>query len=70
MTASVVVTGCGTGIGRAIFERLIRDGWAVVGLELDATRAADARACPGAGDVVEGDAGDRALTCAVRGTGR
>ena len=36
MSGSVVVTGCGTGLGRAIFERLITDGWAVVGLELDA----------------------------------
>lgn len=59
MTRSVVVTGCGTGLGRAIFERLIRDGWAVVGLELDETRAADARAVPGAGDVIMGDAGSR-----------
>lgn len=59
MTSSVVVTGCGTGLGRAIFERLIKDGWAVVGLELDASRAADARSVAGAGDVVEGDAGDR-----------
>ncbi|MCY7419648.1 MAG: SDR family oxidoreductase [Chloroflexi bacterium] len=59
MTSSVVVTGCGTGLGRAIFERLIKDGWAVVGLELDSGRAADARSVPGAGDVIEGDAGDR-----------
>ncbi len=59
MTSSVVVTGCGTGIGRAIFERLIRDGWVVVGLELDARRAADARLVVGNADVLEGDAGDR-----------
>src|SRR6478735_4239544 len=59
MNSSVVVTGCGTGLGRAIFERLIKDGWAVVGLELDAGRATDARSVPGAGDVIEGDAGDR-----------
>ncbi len=60
MSSSVVVTGCGTGLGRAIFERLIQDGWVVVGLELDAGRAGDARAVPGAGDVIVGDAGDRA----------
>lgn len=59
MTRSVVVTGCGTGLGRAIFERLISDGWAVVGLELDEARAADARGVAGAGDVLEGDAGSR-----------
>ena len=59
MTASVVVTGCGTGIGRAIFERLIADGWAVVGLELDAARAADARASRVPRMSSSGDAGDR-----------
>jgi len=59
MTQSVVVTGCGAGLGRAIFERLIGDGWAVVGLELDDARAANARAVAGAGDVLVGDAGDR-----------
>jgi glucose 1-dehydrogenase len=59
MTQSVVVTGCGTGLGRAIFERLIDDGWAAVGLEIDETRAADARGVPGAGDVLVGDAGSR-----------
>lgn len=31
---SVVVTGCGSGIGRAIFELLYAGGWAVVGIEL------------------------------------
>ena len=35
MNSSVVVTGCGSGLGRAIFERLITDGWAAVGLERD-----------------------------------
>jgi NAD(P)-dependent dehydrogenase (short-subunit alcohol dehydrogenase family) len=59
MSGSVVVTGCGTGLGRAIFERLIKDGWAVVGLELDEARAADARQVAGAGDVLVGDAGSR-----------
>lgn len=59
MSGSVVVTGCGTGLGRAIFERLIEDGWAVVGLELDEARAADARQVAGAGDVLVGDAGSR-----------
>jgi NAD(P)-dependent dehydrogenase (short-subunit alcohol dehydrogenase family) len=32
---SVVVTGSGSGIGFAIANRLARDGWSVVGLELD-----------------------------------
>ena len=56
---SVVVTGCGDGLGRAIFEELISDGWAVVGLERDEGRAADARGVAGAGDVVLGDASSR-----------
>src|SRR5579871_1260415 len=30
---SIVVTGCGQGIGLAIFERLSDDGYAVVGVE-------------------------------------
>ncbi len=59
MTRSVVVTGCGMGLGRAIFERLIGDGWAVVGLEWDAALAEDAAAVPGAGAVLTGDAADR-----------
>lgn len=58
MNQSVVVTGCGTGLGRAIFERLIGDGWAVVGLERSEDRAADARGVTGAGDVLIGDAGE------------
>jgi NAD(P)-dependent dehydrogenase (short-subunit alcohol dehydrogenase family) len=53
---SVVVTGCGTGIGRAIVERLATDGWAVVGVELDPARAEEARTVLAErGDVVAGD---------------
>ena len=52
---SVVVTGCGAGIGRAIFERLAQDGWAVAGVELS---AAQVRRRPD--DAVRrGPAGDR-----------
>lgn len=39
---SAVVTGAGTGIGRAIFERLITDGWRVAGIEVDHRLAAEA----------------------------
>lgn len=55
---SVVVTGSGKGIGRAIAQRLTDDGWSVVGLERS----------PGSGtveegicvEVVLGDSSDRA----------
>ncbi|CAN5578729.1 SDR family oxidoreductase [soil metagenome] len=60
MNQSVVVTGCGTGLGRAIFERLIDDGWTVVGMDRDVDRAADARTVAGAGEVLVGDAGEPA----------
>jgi glucose 1-dehydrogenase len=59
MEKSVVVTGCGTGIGRTIFDRLLADGWAVIGLEMQESLAAEARTAAGArGDVVLGDAAD------------
>jgi NAD(P)-dependent dehydrogenase (short-subunit alcohol dehydrogenase family) len=59
---SVVVTGAGQGLGRAILERLSDDGWATVGIEIDPATAADAatwladRDRPGAvlvGDITE-----------------
>jgi NAD(P)-dependent dehydrogenase (short-subunit alcohol dehydrogenase family) len=68
MTASsVVVTGCGSGIGRAIATRLAGDGWRVIGLEFDGAAAASLRAELGAGhEVVVGDAADRAVLAAAR----
>ena len=59
---SVVVTGCGTGIGRAIAVRLAADGWRVVGIEIDAGEAKGARRKLGRRNrVVIGDAADRAV---------
>ena len=46
MDRSVVVTGAGQGIGRACFERLLADGWFVVGIELDEELAARPRPPP------------------------
>lgn len=67
---SVVVTGCGAGIGRAIFERLARDGWAVAGIELSPHLAESARAMllkgGKPGTVIEGDAADRGVLRAAR----
>src|SRR5699024_5835390 len=56
---SAVVTGGGAGIGRGIADRLIADGWFVVGVELAAEVAADAGAAWGdAATVIVGDAAD------------
>jgi glucose 1-dehydrogenase len=65
MDRSVVITGCGTGLGRAILERLAADGWAVVGIEWDAARAADARTVAGVVEVIHGDAADRDVLTAA-----
>jgi NAD(P)-dependent dehydrogenase (short-subunit alcohol dehydrogenase family) len=51
-----VVTGCGSGIGRAIIERLAADGYAAVGVEADAAKAAAVgEALGSSGAVVTGD---------------
>lgn len=59
---SVVVTGCGMGLGRGIFEKLLHSDWRVVGIERDARLAAEAKAIAGAnGDVVAGDVSERCV---------
>lgn len=55
---SVVVTGSGKGIGRAIAERLTADGWIVVGLERSAGSGTTEHGV--VAEVVIGDAADRA----------
>jgi NAD(P)-dependent dehydrogenase (short-subunit alcohol dehydrogenase family) len=64
--SSAVVTGAGAGIGRAIAGRLARDGWLVVGLELDHELVA--AGMDGVeliqGDVADRDALERALAAA------
>jgi NAD(P)-dependent dehydrogenase (short-subunit alcohol dehydrogenase family) len=57
---SVVVTGGGRGVGRAVVERLLRDGAHVVAIELDAGALAWLAAHPGAIAVV-GSAADEAV---------
>lgn len=65
--ASVVVTGCGTGIGLGIITRLAADGWLTVGIEIDGSAAASVREKLGKGhDVIAGDAADRAVLAAAR----
>lgn len=56
MPRSVVVTGVGMGIGRAVAERLADDGWLVVGVERDESTASRDAICA---DVVIGDAAIR-----------
>ena len=65
--ASVVVTGCGSGIGRAIIQRLAADGWRAVGIELDSAAAASLGKELGKDHkVIAGDASDRAVLGAAR----
>jgi NAD(P)-dependent dehydrogenase (short-subunit alcohol dehydrogenase family) len=55
---SAIVTGAGRGIGRATAVALSRDGWLVVGIEMDPSTAADLRVRLDGGDVVCGDVTD------------
>jgi NAD(P)-dependent dehydrogenase (short-subunit alcohol dehydrogenase family) len=61
LARSVVVTGAGRGIGRAIVERLLADGDSVVAVELDAT-AVDWLDGVERATAVIGDASDEAVT--------
>jgi NAD(P)-dependent dehydrogenase (short-subunit alcohol dehydrogenase family) len=54
VSRSVVVTGCGRGIGRSIAARLLVDGWTVVGIERDAAFVPQLQAA-GLAAVVTGD---------------
>lgn len=64
---SVVVTGCGNGIGRAIITRLAADGWSTVGIELDKASADSVGRDLGKGHrIVNGDAADRAVLAEAR----
>jgi len=61
---SYVVTGGGRGVGRALVERLLADGGAVVAIELDPDALAWTGAHPAGSRVmgVAGDAADQAVT--------
>lgn len=60
MQSSVVVTGGGMGIGRAIVDRLSGDGYYVVTIERDAGAAADVERSLGrSGAVIVSDTADR-----------
>ena len=60
MDRSVVVTGAGQGIGRACVERLLADGWFVVGIELDEELVAGIESVAAdRGAAVRGDVAER-----------
>lgn len=66
MSRSFVVTGGGRGIGRAIVERLLRDGGEVVAIELDADSLgwASGRAISVVGDAADEAVAERAADLA------
>jgi NAD(P)-dependent dehydrogenase (short-subunit alcohol dehydrogenase family) len=59
---AAVVTGCGQGIGLAIAQQLVADGFVVVGVELDSRLAEQARlSMPAPHEVVVGDVAEYAV---------
>ena len=64
MTRSFVVTGAARGIGRAIVERLVRDGNAVIALDLEAPPYNDAHVTPVVGDAGREDVAEQAAAAA------
>lgn len=64
MVRSYVVTGGGRGVGRAVVERLLVDGHAVVVVERDADAVGDARAVVVGGDAADPVVAERAVEAA------
>ena len=64
MTSSYIVTGAAGGVGRAIVERLARDGGAVVALDLDQNQLGWTNQ-EGNVTALAGDASDEAVTSAA-----
>ncbi len=55
---TAVITGCGRGIGRAVLERLIADGYLVVGVERDPALSAEITAAMPEVHMIVGDCAD------------
>jgi NAD(P)-dependent dehydrogenase (short-subunit alcohol dehydrogenase family) len=67
---SVVVTGAGAGIGRAIVRRLDADGYRVIGIEQNAASAQTAeRELSSSGRIIPGDVTDRLVLQQARALG-
>ncbi len=64
-----IVTGTSSGIGRAIAERLLNDGWQVVGIDRAAPSLSHAAFVPMQLDLADGAATDEALRALFEGPG-